>query len=202
MRSRQTHQPSWPGQKISPWAASSRPPSNRRASPRRDDSIALVDARALGVKPGHGEVLYFGNAKLAGDFKYLKFFSLTLFPFLNSFLYESDGPERPHASRQPRHRGGAFARATAPTGGRGWRETGKSDEQFYCRSQTSRRPARQSQRATPRPAFDGISREPQGASQTAQGVSPHARPRPCPLQTDARNRADTRGAARSRSRVS
>jgi len=128
-------------------------------------------------------------------FNRLKYFCQTLFPLVNSFLYGSDGPKRAHAPRFARHRGGAFARATESAGGRGVREKRKTDEQFCCRRQTRRRTPRQSQCATARPAFGGVSRASQGASRTAPGASPHARPRPCALPADARNRARSQRAA-------
>ena len=141
--------------------------------------------------PGEGS----GHDEIVRLFNGLKFFSQTLFPFLILFLYRADGPQRPHAPRFARHRGGAFARATESAGGRGLREKRKTDEQFCCRRQTRRRTPRQSQCATARPAFGGVSRTSQGASRTAPGASPHARPRPCALPADARNRARSQRAA-------
>ena len=161
-------------------------PVNGRAAPYlsrlRERS---TDATRLGA--GHDEYWCIFNR--------LKYFSQTLFLLVNSFLYRSDGPERPHAPRFARHRGGAFAPATASTRGRGVRETAKTDEQFYCRSEAHRRAPRQSQRAAPWPAFGGVSREPTRAPRKAQSTSAHARPRPCAWQADARNRADAQCAA-------
>ena len=130
-------------------------------------------------------------------FKALNFFSPTLFPLLNSFLYRSDGPDHAHAPRFPRHRSGASARAAASTGGRGWRESAKTDEQFCCRSQARRRAHRQSQCVAPSSPFRGVSRETQSRSRSTPGASTDARSRPGAWQTDARNRANTQCAARS-----
>jgi|KBSMisStandDraft_5_1062788.scaffolds.fasta_scaffold428740_2 hypothetical protein len=193
MTSRQPLQPSWPGL--------TRPPS-ALASASACESSRRADARRLGGQLGLVLWPRFSRTRGAahGDnmfvFKHLKFFAPTLFLLLNSFLYRADGPERPHAPRFPRHRGGAFARATVSTGGRGWRETRKSDEQFYYRRPACGRTSPQSQCAAPWSPFGGISREPQGAPRTAQGASPHARPRPCAWPTDARNHANAQCAAR------
>ena len=143
-----------------------------------------------------------GGHKKISIFNHIKFFSQTLFPIQNSFLYRSDELDHPRAPDFSRHCGGAFARAEA---GRGARKTRKSDEQFCCRSASAGLPGQWQSQGSGRADGNPQRAAPQlalgRASRTAKACSPPDRPRERAVPADARNRSDVPGAARGPTRA-